>query len=177
MATSIFVVSFSSRSVVCSVLTSVINAWTCFDVLYSFVLDGAAAALKFLYADIAHQTPRPYILPELSSQAVVVGQQIYRFPVTGDSSAGTFMLMTGDAPASFDLGVLPHLLQLCYENFYCSKDSIVVWAEIDSSGENAQVLIQDYGAFPQNTTHTFQMLDPDTTLAGLIAPGGFEECP
>ena len=33
----------------------------------------------------------------------------------------------------------------------------------------------DYGAVPQNTTHTFQLIDADTMLAGVIAPGGFEK--
>lgn len=33
----------------------------------------------------------------------------------------------------------------------------------------------DYGAVPQNTTHSFQITDPFTEMVGVIAPGGFED--
>jgi len=32
----------------------------------------------------------------------------------------------------------------------------------------------DYGGVPPNTTHTFQILEPETEMVGIIAPGGFE---
>ena len=134
-----------------------------------------SAALDSLYVSAAPQAPRPYILPRLSGQAVAIGQQIYRFAVTGSCFTGSFLLLTTDAPASIDLGVLPHIHQIHYESFYCSKGRVAVWAETEASGDNAQKLTQgDYGAVPQNTTQTFQILDTDTTLTGVIALGGFE---
>lgn len=32
----------------------------------------------------------------------------------------------------------------------------------------------DYGSAPRNTAHTFQILDPDTEMVGVIQPEGFE---
>lgn len=33
----------------------------------------------------------------------------------------------------------------------------------------------DFGSVPVSTTHTFQLLDPDTEMVGVIAPGSFED--
>lgn len=55
------------------------------------------------------------------------------------------------------------------------KGRFQLWTEKDGS-ENARLLTPgDYGACPRNTTHTFQILDPDTEMVGVIAPGGFED--
>jgi hypothetical protein len=40
----------------------------------------------------------------------VIGQQVYRFPVTGPSSDYVFSLISTNAPGSTSLGVLPHIL-------------------------------------------------------------------
>ncbi|KAH8660045.1 RmlC-like cupin domain-containing protein [Xylariales sp. PMI_506] len=120
-------------------------------------------------------TAQPYVLRKGAGQAVQVGSQIYRFSVTGNSSDGAFTLMQTNAPDSTALGVLPHTHLTHYENFYCTKGRVQVWAETEASGEQARVLTAgDYGAVPQNTTHTFQITDPDTQLTGVIQPGGFE---
>jgi quercetin dioxygenase-like cupin family protein len=125
--------------------------------------------------DEAPQTTRPYALRKGSGQAVVVGSQVYRFSVTGNSSAGAFTLMQTNSPDSTALGVLPHLHEVHYENFYCTKGRVQVWAKTNETGEQARVLTAgDYGAVPRNTTHTFQITDPDTQLTGVIQPGGFE---
>ena len=52
---------------------------------------------------------RPYVVRAYSLPGVVVGQQIYRFPVTGPSSDNAFTLISTAAPASNELGVLPHV--------------------------------------------------------------------
>lgn len=128
-----------------------------------------------IVVDEAPQYARPYVLRKGTGQAVQVGSQVYRFAVTGNSSAGAFTLMNTNAPTGSGLGVLPHTHQAHYENFYCTKGRVQVWAETDETGEAARVLTQgDYGAVPQNTTHTFQITDPDTQLTGVIQPGGFE---
>jgi quercetin dioxygenase-like cupin family protein len=134
----------------------------------------AAPALQSsLVVTEAPQTVKPYVLRKLSGASVAVGDQIYRFPVTGNSSGGAFTLMQTNAPASDALGVLPHLHKSHYENFYCTKGRVSVWAKTNT--EQGRILTQgDYGAVPQNTVHTFQMLDPDTQLTGVIQPGGFE---
>lgn len=136
---------------------------------------GRRAGNGSLIVDEAPQSAIPYVLLKGTGQAVQVGSQIYRFSVTGNSSDGAFTLMQTNAPAASGLGVLPHIHQTHYENFYCSKGRVQVWAETDAAGEAARVLTQgDYGAVPHNTTHTFQITDPDTQLTGVIQPGGFE---
>lgn len=52
---------------------------------------------------------RPYVVRAYSIPGVVVGPQIYRFPVTGPSSGNAFTLISTAAPASDELGVLPHV--------------------------------------------------------------------
>lgn len=134
------------------------------------------AASESLIVDTAPQYVRPYVLPKFSGQAVAVGQQIYRFSVTGNSSDGAFTLMQTNAPSSTSLGVLPHIHKEHYENFYCTKGRVQLWAKTNATGEAARVLTPgDYGAVPHNTIHTFQITDPDTQLTGVIQPGGFEE--
>ncbi|EKG13902.1 Cupin RmlC-type [Macrophomina phaseolina MS6] len=136
----------------------------------------AAAASSSLVVDEAPQSLRPYVLPKFAGQAVAVGQQIYRFSVTGNSSDGAFTLMQTNAPDSTELGVLPHIHKAHYENFYCTKGRIQLWAKTNATGEQARILTQgDYGAVPHNTIHSFQITDPDTQLTGVIQPGGFEE--
>ncbi|KAK8213706.1 RmlC-like cupin domain-containing protein [Phyllosticta capitalensis] len=132
-----------------------------------------------LYVSTAPDTPQPYILPKMAGRAVAVGQQIYRFSVTGNASAGAFTLMQTNAPGSSELGVLPHIHKKHYENFYCTKGSFQLWAQSNTTTnatQQARVLTQgDYGAVPPETIHTFQITDPDTQLTGIISPGGFEE--
>ncbi|KAL0941766.1 quercetin 2,3-dioxygenase [Colletotrichum truncatum] len=136
----------------------------------------AAKATKDLVLEQAPQTPQPYVLRKGAGRAVLVGEQVYRFSVTGNASAGAFTLMQTNAPDSTELGVLPHIHKTHYENFYCSKGQIQLWAKTNSSGEQARLLTPgDYGAVPHNTVHTFQITDPDTQLTGVIQPGGFEE--
>jgi quercetin dioxygenase-like cupin family protein len=140
------------------------------------VVAAARAAPNGLVVDEAPQFVRPYVLRKFSGQSVAVGEQIYRFSVTGNSSGGAFTLMQTNAPSSKELGVLPHLHKIHYENFYCSKGTVQVWAKTNATSEQARVLTQgDYGAVPVNTIHTFQMTDPDTQLTGVIQPGGFEK--
>jgi quercetin dioxygenase-like cupin family protein len=107
--------------------------------------------------------------------AVSIGQQVYRFSVTGNASAGAFTLLQTNAPDSTELGVLPHVHKTHYENFYVTKGRVQLWTKTNATEERARVLTAgDYGAAPHNTIHTFQITDPDTQLTGVIQPGGFE---
>lgn len=133
-----------------------------------------------LFVDNAPDYVRPYVIEHYArAQAVAVGQQIYRFPVTGKSSGGAFSILSTAAPASGDLGVSPHIHQRHHENFFCLKGGFQLWAY--KEGENGNVTQAryftpgDYASVPRNTTHTFQILSPDTELTGVISPGGFEE--
>jgi quercetin dioxygenase-like cupin family protein len=132
-------------------------------------------ARSSLYVENAPDHVRPYVIERYANaQAVAVGQQIYRFPVTGASSGGAFSILMTNSPASDALGVLPHIHQAHYENFFCSKGRFQLWTNKYGDEEARVMLPGDYGAVPRNTTHTFQVLDPDTELLGVIQPGGFE---
>ena len=134
----------------------------------------------------APSEPQPYILRSYSpAQSLSIGSQLYRFPVTGNSSGGAFSLVQTDAPSGNGaLGVLPHIHEVHYENFYNFKGRFQLWTQkggIDSGAtgylgpQESRVMLQgDFGAVPLNTTHTFQLLDPGTELMGVIVPGGFE---
>ncbi|KAJ3579995.1 hypothetical protein NPX13_g566 [Xylaria arbuscula] len=130
-----------------------------------------------LYVERAPDHLRPYILEHLTdTRAVNVSSQIYRFAVTGPSSDNAFTLIATNAPRSDALGVLPHIHQRHYESFFSYKGRIQLWAQKDDGEDQSRILAPgDYGSVVRNTTHTFQILDPDTELTGVIVPGGFEE--
>ncbi|KAF9692931.1 hypothetical protein EKO04_009082 [Ascochyta lentis] len=118
---------------------------------------------------------RPYIVRAYTLDGYRVGSQIYRFPVTGPSSDYTFTLISTAAPASTELGVLPHTHATHYENFYCLKGRYALWASKDNVTSGRILTPGDYGAVPHDTTHTFQLLEPFVELVGVIQPGGFED--
>lgn len=117
---------------------------------------------------------RPYAIQHYQAGGCLIGNQLYRFPVTGPSSGYAFTLIGTNAPGSTDLGVLPHIHEVHYENFFNLKGGFQLWTD-KFNDEQTRVLTQgDYGAVPHNTTHTFQILEPDTEIVGIIQPGGFE---
>ncbi|KAB8295895.1 hypothetical protein EYC80_008716 [Monilinia laxa] len=117
---------------------------------------------------------RPYAIAHYDASGCVIGNQVYRFPVTGPSSGGAFSLLATNAPGSSELGVLPHIHQRHYENFFNLKGRYQLWTGKDGDEETRVLSAGDYGSVPINTTHTFQILDPDTEVVGVIQPGGFE---
>lgn len=123
--------------------------------------------------------PRPYFIRSSSpAHSVVTGNQVFRFPVTGNSSGGEFTLVGTNAPPSKHLVVHPHLHKRHYESFLTVKGRIHLWTQGEGEGEGeqqARALTQhDFGSCPPNTTHTLQVVDHDTELLGAVFPGGFE---
>lgn len=134
------------------------------------------SALSPLFLNTPPSQSQPYAIKRFApAKAVAVGQQIYRFPVTGDSSDGKFSLLSTSAPASSSLGVLPHQHYLHFENFFCLEGRFQLWTNKDDNENGRLMTAGDYGAVPPNTTHTFQLLDPFSEMIGVIAPGGFED--
>jgi mannose-6-phosphate isomerase-like protein (cupin superfamily) len=127
-----------------------------------------------IWVDSVPTSVRPYAIAHYNAAGVVIGQQVYRFPVTGPSSDNAFTLLSTNGPSASDLGVLPHHHQIHYENFFNYKGRFQVWANKDGVDTTRVLLPGDYAACPINTTHTFQILDPDTEMLGVIQPGGFE---
>ena len=117
---------------------------------------------------------RSYVISHYSAKGYAVGQQIYRFPVTGSWSGGAFTLIRTNAPGSAYLGVLPYIHETHYENFFNYKGRFQLWTEKDGDEQVWLLTAGDYGAVPHNTTQTFQILDPDTEMVGVIQLGGFE---
>uniref|UniRef100_A0A060TCB3 ARAD1D38214p n=1 Tax=Blastobotrys adeninivorans TaxID=409370 RepID=A0A060TCB3_BLAAD len=135
-------------------------------------------SLDDLYVTDPPSSVRPYVIPHLSeANGITIGSQAYRFYITGPSSGYAFTLMGTSAPGSSALGVLPHIHQTHYENFYNFKGRYQLWAQgaDDKTQAARQLTAGDYGSVPRNTTHTFQILDPDTEMTGVIVPGGFED--
>ncbi|TVY86252.1 Quercetin 2,3-dioxygenase [Lachnellula willkommii] len=150
----------------------------CLVVVVVAFTSGTAQALNYsgpIWVDEVPTYVRPYAIQHYSAGGCVVGSQIYRFPVTGPSSGNAFTLMSTNAPGSDSLGVLPHLHQVHYENMFSFRGRFQLWTEKDGDQETRILTQGDYGAIPQNTTHTFQFLDPDTEMLGVVQPGGFED--
>lgn len=127
---------------------------------FAALIDGTNAGL---WVSEVPTSPQPYAVRHYGINGYAVGAQVYRFPVTGPSSDNAFTLISTATPASGYLGVLPHVHQTHYENFFCLKGRFQLWtADADTyANEEARLLTPgDYGAVPHNTTHTFQIQDP-----------------
>lgn len=122
--------------------------------------------------------PRPYFIRSSSAaHSVATGNQIFRFPVTANSSGGEFTIVGTNAPPSKNLVVHPHYHKKHYENFFTIKGRIHLWTQSGGDAEQqARVMTQhDFGSCPPNTNHTLQVIDHDTELFGTVFPGGFEK--
>jgi quercetin dioxygenase-like cupin family protein len=134
---------------------------------------------------VVYDTPqhvRPYIIPKGYGLKQGMGDTINLYPVTGNSSGGAFCLMITNGPSSGSSGVFPHVHKRTHENFYSSKGRTQLWSKSlngflqNQTEQQTRVLFQgDIGSVPPDTVHTFQLVDPDTSLAGVLVPGGFEE--
>ncbi|PYI05096.1 quercetin 2,3-dioxygenase anaerobically complexed with the substrate kaempferol [Aspergillus sclerotiicarbonarius CBS 121057] len=134
--------------------------------------------LNLLYVDNAPDHLRPYVIRQYATaQSTMLPREIFRFYITGASSNNAFTLLTANAPGNPSWNVLPHIHERHFENFYCFKGRYQLWAQAqDNTTQQTRVLTQgDFGAVVRNSTHTFQTIDPDTQLGGMLVPGGFEE--
>ncbi|PYH90903.1 quercetin 2,3-dioxygenase anaerobically complexed with the substrate kaempferol [Aspergillus ellipticus CBS 707.79] len=131
-----------------------------------------------LYVDNAPNYLRPYVIRQYATaQATILRGEVFRFYITGPSSGNAFTLVVVNAPQNAVLNVLPHIHERHFECFYNYKGRFQLWAQgRDNITQETRVLTQgDFGAVVRNSTHTFQMMDPDSQMGGAIVPGGFEE--
>lgn len=141
----------------------------------TYALLAPLAACSSIWVTEVPDFVRPYAIAHYEGHAISIGDQVYRFPVTGPSSGGAFSLLGTNSQSSTSLGVLPHIHQRHYENFFNFKGRFQLWSQYGNETQQTRVLSQgDYGGVPEDTIHTFQILDPDTEIAGIICPGGFE---
>ena len=123
-----------------------------------------ASANSSIWVSSVPSYVRPYAIPHYSAQGCVIGQQVYRFPVTGPSSDNAFTLISTAAPSSNYLGVLPHIHERHYENFFNYKGRFQLWTEKDGNEEARLLTVGDYGAVPHNTTHSTYRLGANKLL-------------
>ncbi|EME76905.1 uncharacterized protein MYCFIDRAFT_65382 [Pseudocercospora fijiensis CIRAD86] len=136
----------------------------------------APAARASLWVDKAPSSVRPYVIEHYANaNALTIGSQTFRFPVTGPSSGNKLTILMTSAPESGDLSVLPHIHEKYHENFCCFKGRVQLWAHKCNDTEARLLTAGDFGSVPVDTTHTFQTLDPDTEIVGVVAPGSFED--
>lgn len=127
-----------------------------------------------LYVENAPQTPQPYLTSAYSTlQAVAVGNYVFRFSATRNSTGNAFsvVLSSGSGSPLQGMTTTPHWHQRHYETFYPVKGRMQIWGQ----DQSRLMTPGDIGVVPQNTTHAFQILDPDTYMIGIQAPGGFED--
>lgn len=154
-------------------LASLVYIAGLFALVYTAQVDPAAS----LVVDEPPNFVRPYVIPHNHGPTLAIGSTAGRFPVTSPSSGGAITLLTTNGGASSTLNVFPHLHQRQYENFFCSRGSVQLWMQgKNESSQNVRRLSAgDYGASPPNTTHTFQIVEPNTEMFGVIFDGGLEQ--
>jgi mannose-6-phosphate isomerase-like protein (cupin superfamily) len=142
------------------------------------------AGAKNLWLDTTPNTVMPYALLKGHGVPLGGGDTWNRFPVTGNSSGGAFCLMNTHGPgvSGGTPSLFPHVHKKTYENFYARKGRVQLWGQNldgflkNTTAQQTRILGPgDFGAIPTNGIHTFQMLEPDTVLTGVLVPGGFEE--
>jgi quercetin dioxygenase-like cupin family protein len=104
-----------------------------------------------------------------------LGNTAFRFPITASSSGGTMTLLTTNGDGSPDVNVFPHRHVVQYENFFCSRGAVQLWTQQWNATQNVRKLTAgDFGASPPNVTHTFQIVEPNTEMYGVVFDGGLE---
>jgi quercetin dioxygenase-like cupin family protein len=143
------------------------------------------ALCKSLWLPTTPPTSQPYAVKKGHGIPLGSGDTWNFFPVTGNSSNKAFCLMITNGPGygmGSRPGLFPHIHKKTYENFYSSKGRVQLWGQhldsykSNSSEQGTRILGPgDFGGIPTNTIHTFNLMEPDTQLTGVLVPGGFEE--
>lgn len=121
---------------------------------------------------------RPYVIPHNYGSILGLGSTVYRFPVASPSSGGAMTLLTTNGDASTTgVKVYPHRHLRQYENLFCSRGAVQLWTQQYNAEQNVRKLTAgDFGASPPNSTHTFQIVEPNTERTyGVVFDGGLEK--
>lgn len=121
---------------------------------------------------------RPYVLPRYHGRAIfLTASQVIRFSITANSSDGAFSLVQHNGRESGWNSARPHTHRLTHEHFYCARGRVELWGMKNKTGASQEARVGtlgDYGNIPPDAIHTFQLTDPDSQLAHVFHPGGFE---
>ncbi|GAO18937.1 uncharacterized protein UV8b_03366 [Ustilaginoidea virens] len=131
-----------------------------------------------ILVDRAPDYVRPYVLPRYHGRAVLITpSQVARYSVTADSSGGAFSLLQHNGRESGWTSARPHAHRVYHEHFYCARGRCELWAVKNESTATQEARVAtpgDYGNVPPGSIHTFQLTDPDSQLAHVFHPAGFE---
>jgi quercetin dioxygenase-like cupin family protein len=120
-------------------------------------------------------TLRPYVLPHLHGTLLQLGDTPFRFPITGSTTNNSFTLLTTNGDISPGLNVFAHRHVRRYENFFCSRGGVQVWTQQYNGVQNVRKLGPgDSAHSPSNVTHTFQIVEANTDMFGVVFDGGLE---
>ena len=141
-------------------------------VLSTFASTTLAALSSSLWLRETPQSPQPYIIPKLASTSLLAGPNVvYRFPVTGNSSGG------GIHPPNHRLARSPQFWRLPPHPSNPPRELLLLQRALcalggyereDYDGGRLWCSAAEYDSY-------VQLIDPDTMLTGVIAPGGFEK--
>ncbi|KAK2592335.1 hypothetical protein QQS21_009954 [Conoideocrella luteorostrata] len=130
---------------------------------------------------VVNQAPdhvRPYVLPRYHGRGIyLTASQVIRYSITANSSGGAFTLVQHNGRESGWNSARPHTHRIYHEHFYCARGRVELWGvknETGASQEARVATLGDYGNIPPGSIHTFQLTDPDSQLAHVFHPAGFE---
>jgi quercetin dioxygenase-like cupin family protein len=84
-------------------------------------------------------------------------------------------MLTTNGNAAPEINVFPHRHVRRYENFFCSRGAVQIWTQQYGGPQTARKLGPgDYAGSPSNTTHTFQIVEDNTDMFGVVFDGGLE---
>jgi quercetin dioxygenase-like cupin family protein len=89
------------------------------------------------------------------------------FPVTNVSTASALSLVTIAGPRSDQIPV--HYHALYHETFFIAKGAL----QLSVQNETRRLGPLDIASVPVNQNHSFKIIEPDTEVIGVVAPGGF----
>lgn len=119
---------------------------------------------------VVHNEPdhvRPYVIPHLRGFTVQAEDYAVGFPVTNVSTASALSLVTIAGPRSQQIPV--HYHAFYHETFFVAKGAL----QLSVQGETRRLGPLDIASVPVNQNHSFRIIEPDTEIIGVVAPGGF----
>jgi len=138
-------------------------------------LASAQTSGKSLIVDTPPNALRPYVVQHLKGVVLNLMDTAMRFPITAGSSNGKMTLLSTHGNAAVDLNVPAHRHVARYENFFCSRGGVQLWTQQWNGTQQVRKLTAgDMAASPSNATHTFQIVEPNTEMYGVVFAGGLE---
>jgi quercetin dioxygenase-like cupin family protein len=122
-----------------------------------------------LIVDVAPETPRPYVLPNLKGSAVDFGGLIIRTLVSNTTSQGSLSLLNVNSGPG-DLNLIHSHKEV--EAFYTLKGSVQVF---HNDNQGREMRANDFALLAPGNNHTYRPNDLDFQLTLGMAPGGIDE--